>query len=1162
MWAESDGSFSMVYYPTFGEYGVFSVDARHPGDVDDFQATMSWTVSAMAVIPSFVTYQRDISDGYFSNVATLHNIGPDDLFDIQVQVDKHGLPIDSVDVFPCGQNATSNLFLNSLRTQTEKSVCVNITASSPFDGSVDIMFSSSNGTSTTLEFNLEFKSREAVFVISPSSFEARVQLGTQQVYQFVLSNYGDETLEDVQVHLPENTTALSIVSLHSDDSTSEGAVSIAAGSSATLILLLSPSPDATLSEFRGLIRITAGQTEITMEYVVFITESSEFDLIIDIKDEYSYFHSEKPLVEGAVFTLTNPQEELEYSAVSNSSGRVVIFNVSATVYTLRVSSPDHAPYSRTIGVSWQTSREPVTIFLIRTPVKYSWTVTQTVPQKDYSISMEPTYEADVAMPVVVIEPAVVDLSVYEQSENDDDYIPFKITNYGNITAKSVDLILPTGHPTLDFVKPENFPATHLPGNTTMTLQVNLRRKNRRRRQVSDTACYTGRLDYHYETDAPKKISFRVYYVRSTLDCIPESNPADDTDTTLTPGSQLYIPIEYNPTTYIHCDCAEAVADVCVRQELPTPLSCMPADSIWSESLLVYTDSVMRCAGDVIGGKQLEDDPEKLDKLKALWTTAGCLWESADTCGQREPDKNQDVAMNLLDSSRALQNYHELTVEIFGSDQVLFLTSNTWYSTFKLAIDDLSDDGRLLTTGEAMTVMNAALNQNDEQETIREFILRWNTTVNSWSNGVYEGNNESDIISYSTSKNLALMHDKYTEESKIDGYNDPFGRFDSMFRDYVEANQMEVTRGCAKVQFQVQESVVFTRDVFHIKIIIENYESVQLTGIDLQLKIWRHGDLDQEDMTQHFSISDPNLVGITSIDGNGTLQMNSSASIEWSVGVLRSTAEMTSMVYAVGGNLTYNLSDTMWTVSLLPDLITIRPDYRLYVHYFMTQEITVYESTSEQEYMPFNLAVLIKNDGYDDAKNLKISSSRPEILSKENMQLIQFEIVSTMVGAELTVPSFVISFGDLQSRDAVTALWWLSANETGIFANFSATFENDDEMGNSEVSTIELIERHDLVHLVKIDISEDDDDLPDFLVNDVEDENHHPDYLYSSDTGTRQTVNLLETATSDIKHEQMSEYEIVTISTNLQEQTGWTYTSFEIPESIANKTMALVSRRWA
>jgi hypothetical protein len=52
------------------------------------------------------------------------------------------------------------------------------------------------------------------------------------------------------------------------------------------------------------------------------------------------------------------------------------------------------------------------------------------------------------MPVVTIEPALLDPLLFEREEKD--RVDFTITNHGLIRADNLQFSLPTGHPTLHF----------------------------------------------------------------------------------------------------------------------------------------------------------------------------------------------------------------------------------------------------------------------------------------------------------------------------------------------------------------------------------------------------------------------------------------------------------------------------------------------------------------------------------------------------------------------------------------------------------------------------------------------------------------------------------------------------------------------------------------
>ncbi len=97
---------------------------------------------------------------------------------------------------------------------------------------------------------------------------------------------------------------------------------------------------------------------------------------------------------------------------------------------------------------------------------------------------------------------------------------------------------------------------------------------------------------------------------------------------------------------------------------------------------------------------------------------------------------------------------------------------------------------------------------------------------------------------------------------------------------------------------------------------------------------------------------------------------------------------------------------------------------------------------------------------------------------------------------------------------------MTSSLQGRFIDYNATYEHITALGDTHVSVVEGEENHDLslingvdihemVHVVRMDVPT-DDHMPDFLVNDTPDLDSMPDIVYSSD-GTTEPVSVRENA---------------------------------------------------
>ena len=245
-----------------------------------------------------------------------------------------------------------------------------------------------------------------------------------------------------------------------------------------------------------------------------------------------------------------------------------------------------------------------------------------------------------------------------------------------------------------------------------------------------------------------------------------------------------------------------------------------------------------------------------------------------------------------------------------------------------------------------------------------------------------------------------------------------------------------------------------------------------------------------------------------MDGTGRLDKDLSGSAEWLMVPYSHAAPEDDTQYDVGGRLSYSVGGSDFSVPLLPDTITVKPNPSLVVHYFHEKYVRGDDPMTPvvEPIVPFTLAVMVMNAGYGVARALKISSAQPEIIENEKGLLITFKIIGSQIGNQPMSPSLTVNFGDIGSFETKTARWLLTSTLKGTFYNYSATFENINPLGDPQLSLLDELGYHELVHVVQIQDGPEgadtvDDGLGDFLVNDQVDQNDIPEFLYNSANGS-------------------------------------------------------------
>ncbi len=313
----------------------------------------------------------------------------------------------------------------------------------------------------------------------------------------------------------------------------------------------------------------------------------------------------------------------------------------------------------------------------------------------------------------------------------------------------------------------------------------------------------------------------------------------------------------------------------------------------------------------------------------------------------------------------------------------------------------------------------------------------------------------------------------------------------------------------------------TRSAFLGTLEIDNGNDTNLTNLLVTLQI---KDSQGNVVNDLFGITDPTLKNLTTVDGTGLLTGDNPntpedegvGSAQWTFVPTKLAAPDVATQYSIGGSLSYTENGNVITVPLLSTPITVYPQAELYLDYFQSRNVYGDDpfTAAIEPSIPFDLAVLVRNEGKGDAKNLSITSSQPQIIENEKGLLIDFNIVGSQLNGEDVSPSLGVNFGDIKAGETAIANWLLKSSLQGKFIEYDATFEYVNTLGIPEtlvpdISQIEQVAVHELIHQV----SADNDTLPDFLVNDTFDANFYPDTIYLSD-GTKDPVKTVDNATID------------------------------------------------
>ncbi|HMJ91847.1 MAG TPA: hypothetical protein VK530_18630, partial [Candidatus Acidoferrum sp.] len=319
--------------------------------------------------------------------------------------------------------------------------------------------------------------------------------------------------------------------------------------------------------------------------------------------------------------------------------------------------------------------------------------------------------------------------------------------------------------------------------------------------------------------------------------------------------------------------------------------------------------------------------------------------------------------------------------------------------------------------------------------------------------------------------------------------------------------------CAKVKLQLNQDVVMARNAFNATLELVNNSPVSgLSNITVTLAIENEFG---ETVNEVFGVRAPVLKGLTGVDGHGAIAANATGSASWILVPTSEAAPFGPTRYGIGGVLSYWQDGNTITIPLFSAPITVYPDPRLSVKYFHQRDVFADDPFTRdivEPTVPFNLAVMVNNRGRGTARDVKIVSGQPEIIENEKGLLIHFEIIGSQVEGSGQTPSLTATLGEIAPDTNKIARWLMTSTLQGLFTDYKATFMHQDSLGKTNLSLIDEVSIHEMIHLVQA-AGVFEDGRSDFLVNEVHDADDLPDTLYLSD-GQTNHVDVVRVAATD------------------------------------------------
>jgi hypothetical protein len=1172
----TNGEFSLVFQPAAGEAGLYSVAADRPSVTADVVQDQ-FTLAGMAVSPSRVAHAVAVGSAQ-SNSVTLLNLGNAPLSGITAVVESA----------PSGLEVQVNVggFLGAGGSNTlTYSVRGTAATPAPAYGSKDLQKSlpeparvrltSAEGATATLSIYGRAVPKSPELIANPGTLMAGMLRGKVTTVRFEVANVGGAPSGDMQVMLPD-------VSWMSVSSTPQ-VPSLQPGTRASVTLELSPPATLGLGRYEGTIVVGGPMGGVSIPFVFTGVSELHGGLQVSVVDEFTYYAAGSPKVTNAVVTLLDPYTGTNVAtATTGPSGEALFPDLPEAYYKLYVRAPKHGDFNATVLVA-ATRVKTVTAFLPRQVVSYHWVVTPTEIQDRYLFTLESTFETYVPAPVVTIEPASFDLS---QLGSGTIQTNITISNRGLIAARGLQLKL-SNHPNWEITSSVT-QIGDLAAQGSIVVPITIR-------SIPGTPAGPCNFEVYLDWYLPCGPANQYYRASITFlrarDCWipprpilpppvvhpvewewpgwvwsgwdwcwslgwggcvgrgewycwvnPEIVIVDDFDVCV-PGLWPGVPHINIPTFDLNinsCDpCLIAIGECAMGYVLDAV-----GLSVWLERASIVNDCAIardptNCLRHVV-----DYAASRIPLVGPLLANKDCICGLATACplppALKEPVTNacQFVEDSLNTIAGMMGN--PIWAAAASVDSVL---TEGWLGAYSNATLPESEEGLKVSAAERQALLAHARPGVITTDHINALLDRWNRTLDYANLGIFDAADvpagwstdfmARNVVRAGLEKDMKWM--TYYLQLGYTGFYDAPHHAVEMVRAYHVAQQGV----CARIRLRIQQEMVLTRNAFLGTLELENNSGSALSNILVTLDI---RDTNNVPVNDRFGVRPPQLQGLSAVDGTGVLAAGASGSAMWTIIPARTAAPQAPATYYIGGTLAY-LVDGQWvTNTLFPDDITVMPDPNLLVKYFWERDVYSDDPfTPEIEpTVPFSLGLVIGNTGRGTAKDVRINSGQPEIVDNEKGLLVDFRIIGSQVGSNAITPSLNVNLGNIEPGQTAVARWLLTSSLRGRFVDYSATFQHLDAIGNINLSLVDSVEIHELVHVVRADYPA-EDGVPDFLVNDeFIYSGALPDKLYLSNSGE-----VLVAAVTNATVDAPPSPGHLNVQVNASMPAGWSY--LEIPD---------------
>lgn len=1092
---DAGGVFATTFNPLPTEAGLYDLAATHPA-VDDPPSQDQFVIHGLLGDP--VSRDLRVTPGETGSAAfAMRNVGDLPLSGV----------VASVTGAPSGVTIVPTVAAN-IAGQSAATLTLNVSAEPGTTGTSfpTVQVTTAQGATANVTLALELAPPAAQLVSDRSPVSETMVRGRVTPVRVTLRNVGGRPSGPVSV-------AVSAAPWLSQVSPSV-LPSLEANGTVDVNLALAPALDLPLGPYSGSMVVSTANQTLVIPFTFVNTSDLLGDLTVRVEDELTYFAPGSPLLAGATVTVRQRDTDVVVAqAVTGPGGIATFADLPENNYVLTATAEGHGSASQSLLL--RAGDNASTIFLPKQLVSYEWTVVPTTIPDRYEITLSATFVTNVPLPVVTIEPNYVDLRDFDEGERQ---INFTITNQGLISARDVKLNF-AGNDNIR-VQPLLDTIGDLPANSRVVIPVTFTRTG----PSGGNPCLGIKLEtvHTIVCQVPRQYTAAVIFALNNPGCGGPGGTITAIGGTAGPGGVI------NPaptsSTPVQCDPCAFRCALAALGCIPGPIGCGLGLADNCFGLFLDDPTAIGCGWEVFKCiVDLAPPLAALDCINSLLCKCICLYDrnamypfciggrGGDPWLIFQPvDENitNPTLRRMVQTSNRYRAFLHAAARSFGDPDWLRMptgpVANALIDLLRATTAPGSDGGTRITFDEAAALTAAAVVPPINGAKVAEFVARWNRTLDYWAAGIFTTaqvpqGQSTDFLDREILTQVRARAVAASAAEQMEGYT-------ALGQSLLDAREVfinpAITPGagvCARVRIEISQQAVLTRNAFNATLRITNNDQVgSLSMVGATLRIT---DPQGVDRTSLFLIRPPTLTNLNDIAGAGTIGPSSTGSSQWIIVPRHDAARTTPTTYFVTGSFQYAppSGGEVTTVPLFPTEIQVLPNPSLTLKYFL--ERTVYSNdpfTPERELaVPYSLGLMVTNTGGGAARELTLTSSQPRIVENERGLLIDFNIIGTKLNNRGLNPSLTINFGDIGPGATSVAQFIMTASLQGEFTQFEASFKNLDGLGDPSVSLIDSVRPYFMTHVVR-SARANDDQIPDFLVDNAADLLQLPDEVHLSD----------------------------------------------------------------